>query len=76
MTQYRIKVTSQQKNEGVVLLKDGRLAVFVGAKREQGEANDRAVALLAQYLKITAERITIVSGHTRSTKTVRISEKR
>lgn len=72
MKEYRIKVITEQKHEGVTLAKDGRLIVAVNAKREQGAANVRALALLALFLGIPQKDISLVRGHTQATKTVRI----
>lgn len=74
MKEYRIKVIAEQKQEGVETLADGRLAVSVNAKREEGKANERAKIVLGKFLHTSVDAIVIVKGHTQSTKTVRIRE--
>lgn len=69
---YRIKVTVGVKKEGILEAPDGRLLVSVHAKREKGEANQRAIALLAEYLGVSPSALVIVKGHTSSTKTVAV----
>jgi uncharacterized protein (TIGR00251 family) len=72
MKEIRIKVAPNTKKEGVEELKDGRLKVSVKADRRGGQANIRAIEILAGFLKVPAEDISIISGHTSPTKTLRI----
>ena len=72
---YRIKVSADEKKEGVTVLADGRLHVRVRAKREEGRANERCLTLLADYFGVTSESLTIVKGYTQSTKTVILRSK-
>lgn len=72
--EVRVKVTPNTKKEGVEELKDGRLAVSVKADRKGGEANDRAKIILASHFGAPLQNISIVSGHTNPTKTVRIKK--
>lgn len=74
--EVRVKVTPNTKKEGVEELKDGRLAVSVKADRKGGEANDRAKTVLASHFDVPLENISIVSGHTSPTKTIRIKTTR
>jgi uncharacterized protein YggU (UPF0235/DUF167 family) len=69
-TTYRVKVKTEEMQEGVTLAKDGRLLVSVKAKREEGRANERCVKLLAQYFRVSDEDVSIIRGHAQSTKTV------
>ncbi len=69
-TTYRVKVKAEQKREEVTAGKDGRLFVSVNAKREEGRANERCLVLLAQFLGVSEGDISIVRGHTQSTKTI------
>lgn len=72
ITLYRIKVTTEQKNEGVTTARDGRLLVSVRTKRAEGRANERAIFLLSKFLNAEEKNISIVRGHTSSTKTIRV----
>ena len=74
MNSYRIKVFVEQKKEGVVLAKDGRLLVSVNTKRKEGAANERAIQLIAKHFGVSGKCIFITHGHTSSTKTVRIAD--
>jgi uncharacterized protein YggU (UPF0235/DUF167 family) len=70
--EYRIKVIANAKKEGVTLLRDGRLSVSVDALRKEGRANERACALIAGYLHVPVAQVTLIKGHTQSTKVVRV----
>lgn len=74
-TLYRIKVRTEQKNESVTLLSDGRLLVCVRAKREEGRANERLVVLVAGFLDVPEDAITIMRGHTLASKTLSVLPK-
>jgi uncharacterized protein YggU (UPF0235/DUF167 family) len=74
MTEYRIKVTTEEKNEGVTRARDGRLLVRVNAKRKKGSANERAKEVVAKYLQISSRAIVITQGQTQSTKTIRVRD--
>lgn len=74
MKEYRIKVVCEQKEEGADVLSDGRFIVYVKAKRDRGEANQRAREILAGILGCTVDDIFIVRGHTQSTKTIRVRD--
>lgn len=69
---YRLKVTVGVKKEGIAEAPDGRLLVSVNAKREKGEANQRAIALLAKHIGVSPSSLVIVGGHTSSTKTIAV----
>jgi uncharacterized protein YggU (UPF0235/DUF167 family) len=71
---YRIRVTLAKK-EGVVLLRDGRLAVAVMAPRKEGRANERACELIGAYFHVPASLVSIVKGHQSATKVVRVIDK-
>ncbi len=71
--EYRVKV-SLGRNESVSLLRDGRFAITVDAPREEGRANDRARALLADHLGVPHREVRIVSGHTSTTKTFAVPD--
>lgn len=66
--EYRVKVVASTKDECVTLLRDGRYEVRVNAPRKEGRANERATLLLAQHLGVRAEQVSVVRGHTQSTK--------
>lgn len=72
-TLYRIKVRTEQKTESVTLLSDGLLMVCVRAKREEGRANERL--LLAGFLCVPEDAITIMRGHTLASKTLSVLSK-
>ena len=71
-TEYRIKVVLSPRHEGVEESADGRLIVSVRAKREKGMANTRACQLLAKYFSVEEGAVSIVRGHTLSSKIVRL----
>lgn len=72
--EYRIKVIAGVKKEGVELLRDGRLAVSVNAPRKEGLANERALHLVATYLGTLPANVTLIKGHTQSTKVVSVKK--
>lgn len=74
MKDYRIKVITEQKREGVTLAADGRLVIAVNAKREGGAANARVIVLIAAFLGINPKAVMLVRGKTQSTKTIRVLE--
>lgn len=73
MKEYRIKVTIGARKESVETLRDGRLLVSVRVPPKDGRANDRVCELLAQYFDVHRDKVSIRSGHTRSTKTIRVA---
>ena len=72
---YRVKVSADERKDSVTELPDGRLHVCVRTKREEGRANERCLALLADYLGGLKENLIITKGHTQSTKTVVLRSK-
>ncbi len=74
--EYRIKVITNSKKEGVVLQKDGRLEVSVDAPRKEGRANQRATELVAEHLGVLADEVTVVRGQQQSTKVLHVKNRR
>ena len=60
------------KKELVELMRDGRLLVAVHAPRKEGRANERACALVAEYLGIEGSRVSVVRGQNQSTKVLAV----
>ena len=69
-TTYRVKVLVEQKRESVTIAPDGRFLISVDEKREGGKANERCIMLLAAFLCVSDEDISIVRGHMQPTKTL------
>lgn len=53
-------------------MRDGRLSVAVNAPRKEGRANERACALVAEYLGINVVRVSVVRGQNQSTKVLAV----
>lgn len=72
--EIRVKITPNIKKESVERLPDGRYHVSVNADRKAGAANARMLQLLEKHFGLQDGCAALVSGHTSSTKTVRIKE--
>jgi uncharacterized protein YggU (UPF0235/DUF167 family) len=68
----RIVAIPESRADYVEELKDGRLRVFLNAKKEQGMANERLLEVLSEYLKVPKKTLNIISGHKRPSKKVLI----
>lgn len=71
--EIRVKISPNTKRESVQVLPDGRYAVAVNADRKEGLANERMKKLIAAYFSVDEKAVSLVSGHTSPTKTVRIT---
>lgn len=58
-----VRVVAGAKAEKAEELKGGRLKIFVKEPAKQGLANRRVTALVAQHLKLPANKVRLVSGH-------------
>lgn len=67
-----VKVKPYSKKEGVSALPDGSLVVRVNALPEDGEANERATQLLAEYFKVPKSALQLLRGHTSRNKVFEI----
>lgn len=70
----RVKVNAGSKTEGVRRLEEDFYQVRTRAPAEDGRANARVIELLAQRFGVPAERVRIVTGHTRPLKLIEIEE--
>lgn len=68
-----LRITPGARSEGVEL-GEGRLAIKVRTKPEDGKANGAVIALLAQALDVAPSRIEMLRGATGRDKLVRISD--
>jgi uncharacterized protein YggU (UPF0235/DUF167 family) len=71
--EIRVKITPHVKKESVELLPDGRFHVSVSADRKAGLANMRMRTLIARHFGVEEKNVSLVSGHTSATKTVRVN---
>jgi uncharacterized protein YggU (UPF0235/DUF167 family) len=74
--EIRVKVTPNARRESLEEGKDGRLIITLREPREEGRANVRLVALIAQHFLVPENRVRIVRGHQQSSKIVAILEHR
>jgi uncharacterized protein (TIGR00251 family) len=73
MAQLKVKVVPGSfRNQIVGWLADA-LKIKVAAPPERGKANDAVVDLLADHLGISADDITLVSGHSSAAKVLAIT---
>ena len=70
--EIRVKVNPNKKKETVSVLTDGRYSIDVHADRKGGDANKRTIELLAEYFGVEEKQVSLISGHTRSTKCIRV----
>lgn len=70
--EIRVKIITKSKKESVEILPDLRYLVSVKADRKDGAANKRMCELLSMHFGIEEKDVSLVSGHTSQTKTVRI----
>ncbi len=68
-----VKVVPGAKRDEICGMLGERLKVRVSAPPEDGKANQAVCRLLASELGIKPRQVEIVSGHSRSEKTVRIA---
>ena len=73
--EVRIRVKTAAKEDGVALLRDGRLAVAVTEQAKAGRANERVIQLVAKHFKVPTKSIRIVRGHTTPNKVLAVSSK-
>lgn len=70
----KLKVKTNSKENKVEKLKDDEFRVFVKLKPEQGQANQKVLDLMSDYLHIPRQKISFVKGHTSPSKIVLIRE--
>ncbi len=70
--EIRVKITPNKKKELVEILKDGRYGICVNADRKNGAANERMREVLANHFRTSKDKVILISGHTSSTKMVKI----
>lgn len=71
--EIRVKVTPNARRETLVEGKDGRLIITLREPREEGRANARLVAVVAQHFSVPENRVRIMRGHQQSAKVLSIS---
>ncbi len=71
--EIRVKVTPNTRKESRVEGKDGRLIITLREPREEGRANARLIAVIAQHFSVPENRVRIIRGHQQSTKVLSIS---
>ncbi len=62
MRTISVRVTAGAKKEKVEELANGRLAIAVKEKPEQGKANERVLELVAAHLKVPRKKVSITRG--------------
>ncbi|MCW1382310.1 DUF167 domain-containing protein [Novosphingobium sp. KCTC 2891] len=66
-----VRVTPGARVEGIAI-EDGRVAVKVRAKPEDGKATDAVLALVAQALGVAASKVELLRGATSREKLLRV----
>jgi uncharacterized protein len=72
-TRLRLRVVPGARDSGVVGRHGEAWKVRVKAPPERGRANDAAVRLLAETLRIAPESVTLVAGHGSRDKVVEVA---
>jgi uncharacterized protein (TIGR00251 family) len=72
-TRLRLRVVPGSRDSGVVGRHGEAWKVRVKAPPERGRANDAAVRLLAETLRIAPESVTLVAGHGSRDKVVEVT---
>ncbi len=70
----RVKITPHAREESVEVLPDGRFHVSVREDRKGGLANARMRSLLATHFGVSIDAVSLISGHTSPTKSVRVNK--
>ncbi len=71
-TDYRVKVFARHPLEGVVLMEDGRLAVYTKMPAEHNLANLDIILQISRHFNAPQKQVVLVRGHTLPNKTIRI----
>ena len=69
----KVKVFPNSKKEGVIEKSTDSFEVRVREKAKQGQANKAVIRSLANYLKISPQKIRIIKGFKRRNKIIDIS---
>jgi hypothetical protein len=72
-TRLRLRVVAGSKSPGVVGRHGDAWKLRVAAPPERGRANEAAVALLAETLRIRPDEVKLVAGHGSRDKVVEVS---
>ena len=59
----RVRVKADQKIESIEKIEEDRYAISVKEKAERNNANNRALDLLSETLKVPKGKIKIITGH-------------
>ncbi|MFW5885215.1 MAG: DUF167 domain-containing protein [Patescibacteria group bacterium] len=74
MSRIYVKVTPNSSRDKVEKLENGNYKVWVTVAPEKGKANKRVVEVIANYLGISKNKLTIIAGKTFSQKIIEILE--
>ena len=70
----RVKIHPDSKKAKIEKISENRFEIWVKEKAENNFANDSMIELISEYLNKPKNKITIISGHKRPNKTIKISE--
>lgn len=68
----KLKIKTNSKENKIEKLKDDEFRVFVKVKPEQGMANQKVLELVAEYLHVPRNKISLIKGHTAPSKIIEI----
>ena len=69
---FYVKVIPGSRREGIVGIHDGMIKVAIHAPPEKGKANQALVSLLADFLSVPRQNISIVRGESSRQKKVEV----
>ena len=72
---FPVRVHPGARKNAITGVHDGALKVSLSAPPTDGRANDALIAFIAERMHVPRSRVTLVSGTTSRTKTLRISAK-
>ena len=70
----KLKIKTNSKENKIEKRKDDEFRVFVKVKPEQGMANQKVLELVAEYLHVPRNKISLIKGHTAPSKIIEIRE--
>ncbi|MBM4387686.1 MAG: DUF167 domain-containing protein [Deltaproteobacteria bacterium] len=70
----KIKVFPGSKSDGIVKKREDTFEIRVKEKPERGEANRKAVSLIAEHLEIDEKKIRIIKGHHERSKILMVDD--
>lgn len=72
----KVKVLTNEKKEGVALIKGDKFEIKVNAKPKQGLANERVKEILSGYFNLPKNKVKLIKGLRRRNKIYQIYDKK